>query len=63
MINLNGKLVNLNVNLFLLFFRSKTDETEYKDTHSERPSNEIQTTIDLLFKEKGLYGQDKMTKH
>jgi hypothetical protein len=23
--------------------RSKTDETEYKDTHSERPSNEIQT--------------------
>ena len=38
--------------------RSKTDETEYKDTHSERPSNEIQTTIDLLFKEKGLYGQE-----
>jgi hypothetical protein len=40
--------------------RSKTDETEYKDTHSERPSNEIQTTINLLFKEKeeGLYTQD-----
>jgi uncharacterized protein YjbI with pentapeptide repeats len=38
--------------------RSKTNETEYKDTHSERPSNEIQTTIDLLFKEKGLYGQE-----
>jgi hypothetical protein len=33
----------------------------YQDlTHSKRPSNEIQTTIDLLFKEKeeGLYTQD-----
>ncbi|VVH55385.1 hypothetical protein BAZOLSSOX_2306 [uncultured Gammaproteobacteria bacterium] len=38
--------------------RSKTNETEYKDTHSERPSNEIQTTIDLLFKEKGLYAKE-----
>jgi uncharacterized protein YjbI with pentapeptide repeats len=38
--------------------RSKTNETEYKDTHSERPSNEIQTTIDILFnKEKGLYAK------
>ena len=35
--------------------RSKTNEAEYKETHSKRPSNEIQTTIDLLFKEKGLY--------
>ncbi len=34
---------------------SKTNESEYKKTHSKRPSNEIQTTIDLLFKEKGLY--------
>ncbi|CAC9994701.1 hypothetical protein, partial [uncultured Gammaproteobacteria bacterium] len=25
--------------------RSKTDEAEYQKTHSERPSNEIQTTI------------------
>ena len=32
--------------------RSKTNETEYKDTHRKRPSNEIQTTIDLLFKKK-----------
>jgi len=38
--------------------RSKTDEAEYQKTHSERPSNEIQTTIDLLFKEEGLYIQD-----
>ncbi|CAC9532252.1 hypothetical protein [uncultured Gammaproteobacteria bacterium] len=38
--------------------RSKTDEAEYQKTHSERPSNEIQTTINLLFKEEGLYAQD-----
>ncbi len=38
--------------------RSKTNEKKYKKTHSERPSNEIQTTIDLLFKEEGLYEQD-----
>ncbi len=37
--------------------RSKTNEAEYKETHSKRPSNEIQTTIDLLFKEEGLYAQ------
>ncbi len=35
--------------------RSKTNEAEYKETHSKRPSNEIQTTIDLLFRKKGLY--------
>ncbi len=38
--------------------RSKTNELEYQETHSERPSNEIQTTIDLLFKEEGLYKQE-----
>ena len=38
--------------------RSKTNETEYKDTHRKRPSNEIQTTIDLLFKKKGLYTKE-----
>ena len=40
--------------------RSKTSETEYQKTHKERPSNEIQTTLNLLFKEKehGLYTQD-----
>ncbi|VVM25976.1 hypothetical protein BSPWISOXPB_7444 [uncultured Gammaproteobacteria bacterium] len=32
--------------------RSKTSETEYQKTHKERPSNEIQTTLNLLFKEK-----------
>jgi hypothetical protein len=42
------------------FKRSKTSETEYQKTHKERPSNEIQTTLNLLFKEKehGLYTQD-----
>jgi uncharacterized protein YjbI with pentapeptide repeats len=40
--------------------RSKTSETEYQKTHKERPSNEIQTTLNLLFKEHkhGLYAQD-----
>ncbi|SHN93299.1 pentapeptide repeat-containing protein [bacterium endosymbiont of Bathymodiolus sp. 5 South] len=40
--------------------RSKTSETEYQKTHKERPSNEIQTTLNLLFKEekRGLYTQD-----
>ena len=40
--------------------RSKTSETEYQKTHKERPSNEIQTTLNLLFKEEehGLYTQD-----
>ena len=36
--------------------RSKTEEKErYQKDHKDRPSNEIQTTIDLLFKENGLY--------
>jgi hypothetical protein len=32
----------------------------YQETYTERPSNEIQTTLNLLFKEKerGLYTQD-----
>ena len=42
--------------------RSKTNEPDYKEEHKERPSNEIQTTIDLLLKNqdgnKGLYCQD-----
>ena len=42
--------------------RSKTNEPDYKEEHKERPSNEIQTTIDLLLKDKdgnkGLYCQD-----
>jgi hypothetical protein len=40
--------------------RSKTSETEYQKTHKERPSNEIQTTLNLLFKEhkRSLYAQD-----
>ncbi|WP_202776128.1 pentapeptide repeat-containing protein [Bathymodiolus azoricus thioautotrophic gill symbiont] len=35
--------------------RSKTNEKKYQKTHSKRPSSEIQTTIDLLFRKKGLY--------
>ncbi|WP_369178350.1 pentapeptide repeat-containing protein [Candidatus Thiodubiliella endoseptemdiera] len=38
--------------------RSKTNEDKYKNEHKKRPSNEIQTTIDLLFREDGLYAQD-----
>ena len=42
--------------------RSKTNEPDYKEEHKERPSNEIQSTIDLLLKNqdgnKGLYCQD-----
>ena len=42
--------------------RSKTNEPDYKEEHKDRPSNEIQTTIDLLLKNqdgnKGLYCQD-----
>jgi uncharacterized protein YjbI with pentapeptide repeats len=35
--------------------RSKTNEKEYKDSFKEEPSNEIQTTINLVFKENGLF--------
>ena len=42
--------------------RSKTNEPDYKEEHKDRPSNEIQSTIDLLLKNqdgnKGLYCQD-----
>jgi hypothetical protein len=42
------------------YVRSKTNEMAYQETYTERPSNEIQTTLNLLFKEKerGLYTQD-----
>ena len=39
--------------------RTKTQEPEYQKDHKDRPSSEIQTTIDLLFKDvggnKGIY--------
>ena len=42
--------------------RSKTNEPDYQKEHEKKPSNEIQTTIDLLLKNqdgnKGLYCQD-----
>jgi hypothetical protein len=31
--------------------RSKTNEVAYQETHKESPSNEIQTTLNLLFNE------------
>jgi hypothetical protein len=44
--------------LTLCTTKIRLNESEYKKTHSKRPSNEIQTTINLLFKEEGLYAQD-----
>ncbi len=42
--------------------RSKTNEQEYQKNHKDRPSNEIQTTIDLLVRNKngntGIYCHD-----
>ena len=42
--------------------RSKTNEPDYQKEHEKKPSNEIQSTIDLLLKDKngnkGLYCQD-----
>ncbi len=35
--------------------RSKTEEKDYQKTYKKKPSNEIQTTINLLFKTNGLY--------
>ena len=35
--------------------RSKTQEKEYQEIHKCKPSNEIHTCINLLFKENGLY--------
>jgi hypothetical protein len=48
------------VQILCSHIRSKTNEQEYKKNHEERPSNEIQTTLNLLFKEEkcGLYTQD-----
>ena len=43
--------------------RSKTQELDYQTTHKKRPSNEIQTCINLLFKENGLYQQDFAAQH
>jgi hypothetical protein len=64
-------LFNLDLDLFALdlqqivqilcsHIRSKTNEVAYQETHEEHPSNEIQTTLNLLFKEheRGLYTQD-----
>ena len=43
--------------------RSKTQELDYQTTHKNRPSNEIQTCINLLFKENGLYQQNFAAQH
>ena len=48
------------VQILCSHIRSKTNEVAYQETHEEHPSNEIQTTLNLLFKEheRGLYTQD-----
>ncbi|SSC09257.1 pentapeptide repeat family protein [bacterium endosymbiont of Bathymodiolus sp. 5 South] len=48
------------VQILCSHIRSKTNEVAYQETYTERPSNEIQTTLNLLFKERerGLYTQD-----
>jgi uncharacterized protein YjbI with pentapeptide repeats len=48
------------VQILCSHIRSKTNEEAYQETHKERPSNEIQTTLNLLFKKHkhGLYAQD-----
>ena len=47
--------------------RSKTNEPDYQKEHEKQPSNEIQSTIDLLLKDKdgnkGLYCQDFAKKN
>jgi hypothetical protein len=55
-----GKYRQQIVQILCSHIRSKTNEQEYKKNHEERPSNEIQTTLNLLFKEhkRGLYAQD-----
>jgi hypothetical protein len=40
------------VQILCSHIRSKTNEQEYKKNHEERPSNEIQTTLNLLFKKR-----------
>ena len=48
------------VQILCSHIRSKTNEAAYQETHKERPSNEIQTTLNLLFNEHkySLYAQD-----
>jgi hypothetical protein len=37
------------VQILCSHIRSKTNEQEYKKNHEERPSNEIQTTLDTAY--------------
>ena len=55
-----GKYRQQIVQILCSHVRSKTNEEAYQETHKERPSNEIQTTLNLLFKKHkhGLYAQD-----
>jgi hypothetical protein len=55
-----GKYRQQIVQILCSHVRSKTNEEAYQETHEERPSNEIQTTLNLLFKKHkhGLYAQD-----
>ncbi|NYT26916.1 MAG: pentapeptide repeat-containing protein [Candidatus Thiodubiliella endoseptemdiera] len=53
-----GKYCKQIAQILCSHIRSKTNEDKYQNEHKKRPSNEIQTTIDLLFREDGLYAQD-----
>uniref|UniRef100_UPI0034DDE9D9 pentapeptide repeat-containing protein n=1 Tax=Candidatus Thiodubiliella endoseptemdiera TaxID=2738886 RepID=UPI0034DDE9D9 len=53
-----GKYCKQIAQILCSHIRSKTNEDKYKNEHKKRPSNEIQATIDLLFREDGLYAQD-----
>ncbi|VVH66801.1 hypothetical protein BSPLISOX_1961 [uncultured Gammaproteobacteria bacterium] len=55
-----GKYRQQIVQILCSHVRSKTNEEAYQETHEERPSNEIQTTLNLLFNKHkhGLYAQD-----
>jgi hypothetical protein len=44
-----GKYRQQIVQILCSHVRSKTSEVVYQETHEERPSNEIQTTLNLLF--------------
>jgi hypothetical protein len=57
---IEGKYRQQIVQILCSHVRSKTNEEAYQETHKERPSNEIQTTLNLLFKKHkhGLYAQD-----
>jgi uncharacterized protein YjbI with pentapeptide repeats len=49
------KYRNTIANILCSYIRSRTQEEDYQLNNSNAPSNEVQVTIDLLFKEDGLF--------